>query len=239
MTNGDLLGKVQTVLGPISPRCLGITLTHEHLMFQGSIGLSHTLQEASELAFYEKPVSMETLGRIRYHDALNADNSRLDDIPTAIDEVGLYKQYGGGSLVDATSLGIGRDPIGLARISRATGVNIVMGGSYYVDDRHPPEMDNLSEDDITHQIVGDIKEGVEGTALRTGIIGETGCSWPMTDNEKKVLRASARAQRLTGAPILIHPGRNEVSPLEIIEVQTGNYLDENDIVRFHDSYHRC
>ena len=33
-----------------------------------------------------------------------------------------------------------------------------------------------------------------------------------------MLRASGRAQRLTGAPILIHPGRNETAPLEIIEV---------------------
>ena len=218
MTDGNLAGKVQTVLGPISPEQLGITLTHEHLIFRGASRTSYQAQNASERAFYEKPVSMETLGRIRYYHAANADNYRLDDVPTAINEVGQYKQYGGGSLVDATSLGIGRDPAGLARISRATGVNIVMGGSYYVGDFHPPEMDDLSEDDIVHQIVGDITEGADGTGVRTGVIGETGCSWPLMDNERKVLRASARAQRLTGAPILIHPGRDEVAPLEIIDV---------------------
>ena len=37
-----------------------------------------------------------------------------------------------------------------------------------------------------------------------GIMGEVGCSWPLLPNERKVLRATARAQRLTGAPILIH-----------------------------------
>ena len=42
----------------------------------------------------------------------------------------------------------------------------------------------------------------------------------LTDNERKVLRASGRAQVLTGAPLLIHPGRDEVAPLEIIEVLT-------------------
>ena len=61
---------------------------------------------------------------------------------------------------------------------------------------------------------------MDDTGIRSGVIGEVGCSWPLTDNERKVLRASGRAQVLTGAPLLIHPGRDEVAPLEIIEVLT-------------------
>jgi phosphotriesterase-related protein len=42
----------------------------------------------------------------------------------------------------------------------------------------------------------------------------------MTKNEKKVLRAAAKAQQYTGAPLYIHPGRRSVTdsrgPLEII-----------------------
>ena len=34
MATGDLAGKVQTVLGPISPEELGVTMTHEHIMFR-------------------------------------------------------------------------------------------------------------------------------------------------------------------------------------------------------------
>ena len=58
----------------------------------------------------------------------------------------------------------------------------------------------LREDDIVDLIVGDITEGADGTGIRSGIIGEVGCDWPLTDNERKVLKASARAQRMTGAP---------------------------------------
>ena len=36
MTNNDLTGKVQTVLGPVDPGQLGRTLTHEHILFDGS-----------------------------------------------------------------------------------------------------------------------------------------------------------------------------------------------------------
>jgi len=215
--NQELAGKVQTVLGPIGPEQLGVTLTHEHLLVDLTVAHSPS-EDASAKGFYHKPVSQETLGQIRYYGAQNADNARLFDVPTAIEEVGLYKQHGGDSLVDATSIGIARDPKGLSQISRATGVNIIMGASYYVAAAHPSDMDHRSEDDLVEQIVRDVTEGVDGTEIRSGVIGEIGCTWPLADNERKVLRASAQAQRLTGAPLLIHPGRDETAPLQIIEV---------------------
>ena len=219
-------GKIQTVLGTIDPHALGVTLTHEHLLIDLSVS-SHQQEAASEREFYEKPVSIETLGRIKYYGASNEDNSHLFDVDTAIKEVERYKQFGGDSLVDATSVGIARDPLGLSRISRATGVNIIMGASYYVAAAHPHDMDSLSESDITNNIVTDIVSGADGTPIKSGIIGEIGCSWPLDKNERKVLQASAKAQRLTGAPILIHPGRDETSPLEIIEVlrDSGAHLN--------------
>ncbi len=215
--NKDLAGKVQTVLGPIPPERLGVTMTHEHLLIEVTMSRG-PLESASARGFYNEPVSQETVGRMRHYAAQNADNSRLSDVSMIIDEVMLYKQYGGDSIVDATSIGMSRDPMGLFRISRATGVNIIMGASYYVAAAHPPGMDSLTEDDIFEQIVRDVTEGVDGTVIRSGVIGEIGCTWPLTDNERKVLRASARAQRITGAPILIHPGRDETGPLEAIEV---------------------
>lgn len=217
-------GHVQTVTGPISPAQLGVTLTHEHLL----IDLSHgreTPSEAGARAIYDAPVSLETLGYIRHYAAPNADNSRVLDVDTAIQEAALYKQHGGDSIVDATSIGISRDPIALARISRQTGLNIIMGASYYAGPYHPADMDDRSEEDIVAKIVEDITEGVDGTGIRAGIIGEVGCSWPLTDNERKALRASGVAQRLTGAPLLIHPGRDERAPLEIIEVLSESGAD--------------
>ncbi len=215
--NKDLASKVQTVLGPIPPERLGVTMTHEHLLVDLAVAHGEP-DNASGKGLYNEPVSQDTVGRIRHYAAQNADNARLFDVPTAVQEVMLYKQHGGDSIVDATSIGIARDPIGLFRISRATGVNIIMGASYYVADSHPAGMDSLTEDDIFEQIVRDVTEGVDGTVIRSGVIGEIGCTWPLADNEHKVLRASARAQRVTGAPLLIHPGRDETAPLEIIEV---------------------
>lgn len=217
MATSGLAGRVQTVLGPIAPQELGVTLTHEHLLIDMS-PLFSPPEQAGAKGFYYEPVTLETAGRIRHWGARNLDNVQLTDVDTAIDETNIYKQYGGGSLVDATSIGIKRDAEGLARISRATGVHVVMGASYYVDAAHPADMDEMSEDDLVWQIVADVTEGVDGTPYRSGVIGEVGCSWPLMPNERKALRASARAQRITGAPILVHPGRDETAPLEIIEV---------------------
>jgi phosphotriesterase-related protein len=58
---------------------------------------------------------------------------------------------------------------------------------------------------------------VGDTGVRAGLIGEIGCTWPWTESEKKVVRAAVAAQRETGAPLMIHPGRNPGAPMEIAE----------------------
>ena len=213
----DQTGKVQTVLGLIDPKDLGMTLTHEHILLDLSPAIEPPEEPAAREFFY-KPVSLETLGYIRFYSLPNADNCKLQDIDAAIEELNLYKQHGGNSLVEVSSIGLSRDPVGLARIARATGLNIIMGCSFYVDAVHPPDMENRSEDDLCNEIVRDIAQGPGDTGIRAGIIGEVGCSWPLTHNERKVLRASSRAQQMTGAPLMIHPGRDEYAPEEILEV---------------------
>jgi phosphotriesterase-related protein len=135
--------------------------------------------------------------------------------------------------VDTTSIGIGRDPLALARISRATGLNIVMGGSHYVPLSYPADMDKRSEQSIADRIIRDITVGVGDTDVRQGIIGEVGNFWPMTDNQRKVLRASAHAQQATGAPISIHPGVHRDSPPQIVEVLVESGADPGHIIMGH------
>ncbi len=79
-------------------------------------------------------------------------------------------------------------------------------------------MDEKSVEELAEQIITDLTIGIKNSGVRAGIIGEIGCSWPLAKNELKVLRAAAMAQRETGAPLMIHPGRNESAPLEIIKI---------------------
>lgn len=165
-----------------------------------------------------EPITLENVGWIRYNHYSNLDNLLVSDENVTMNEVRLFKRVGGGTIVDATTFGIGRDPLALTRVAREVGINIIMGAGFYVDAVHPKDMDSRNENEITRQIIDEIQTGVGETGVKAGIIGEIGCTWPLTDNERKVLHAAATAQQETGSAILIHPGRDENAPIEILRI---------------------
>jgi phosphotriesterase-related protein len=93
-----------------------------------------------------------------------------------------------------------------------------MGSGYYIGASHSPEIRDMSEEEIAEGIVQDIMVGVGDTGVRAGIIGEIGCSIPLEEGERKVLRASAIAQRRTGAALSIHPSPRDDLALEIVNI---------------------
>ena len=212
----SMIGQVQTVLGPIASETLGITLPHEHLLIDFKVMFAEPAAAADKGRAWQ-PVSLDNLGWVRQNFNANLDNLRLLDERVAQDEILLFKQAGGRTVVDPTPRSLARDPLALARIARGTGLNIVMGAGYYVAAAHPPDMDRRSVDDLARELVADVAVGVGDTGVRSGLIGEIGCTWPWTDNEKKVVRAAVAAQRETGAPLMIHPGRHPRAPMDIAE----------------------
>ena len=216
MPTAPLAGQAQTVLGPIAGEAMGITLPHEHLLIDFAVMFREPATGA-ERGLSRQPVSLANLGWVRHHFSSNLDNLQLRDEAVARDEALLFKHAGGQTFVDPTNRGLARDPLALARVARATGLNIIMGSGYYVDAAHPPGMDRRTADDIARELVADLTVGVDGTGVRAGFIGEIGTSWPWTDNEKKVVRAAVVAQRETGAALMIHPGRHERLPLAIVD----------------------
>ncbi len=197
--------KVQTVTGDISASDCGITLHHEHILFDIAGSWSVTPSEATRIALMEAPVAIENLGELRRDPFLSRDNLRQLDVELAIDELVRYKRAGGNTVVDATSMGIGRDANALKAISIATGLNIVMGCGYYLEASHPSYLRRQDINEIQSLIMKDLTRGVEDTGIRPGIIGEIGTSGPLTETEEKVLRAAARAHLKTNAPIYVHP----------------------------------
>ncbi len=87
---------------------------------------------------YLEPLRLDNYYWSRRHHS--RDDLRLTDAAVAIEELTAYRDAGGGTIVDVTSVGLGRDPTALAKISRATGVHIVMGCGYYYVDYHPREL---------------------------------------------------------------------------------------------------
>jgi phosphotriesterase-related protein len=135
---------------------------------------------------------------------LALDNCSLDEEDVAIAELKQFAVAGGITVVDPTCRGIGRNPPALVRISQATGLQVIMGSGYYLHTSHPPELARLSVDEVADEIVAEAREGVGGTGIRIGLIGEIGVSSDFTEAERKSLHGAARAQRRTGLPLMIH-----------------------------------
>ena len=227
MTNVEQSKMAQTVLGLVPQEDLGPTTTHEHLLIDFKV-MYNPPTEATDLHKSLQPVSLENLAWVRYDQFRSRDNMEILDEELSISEALLFKVQGGMTIVDATTIGIGRDPRALARIARATGLNVIMGAGYYVGATHPDGMGAKTPEEIGAQIIEEITTGVGNTGVKAGIIGELGCSWPLDDNERNVLIGGAMAQQETGAAILIHPGRNPKAPFEILDVleERGKSLDE-------------
>jgi phosphotriesterase-related protein len=143
------------------------------------------------------------------------DNLILDDETLIAEELGHYADAGGQTLVDCTAIGIGRDPAGLQRLARRTGLNIVMGTAFYSENAHPHYVRDMGVDDIAALMVLEVTEGVGPTKARAGVIGEVGLTGiprghgrkkvgPITPEEEKVLRAAGRAATRTGVAVSLH-----------------------------------
>jgi phosphotriesterase-related protein len=227
--NQNMTGMVMTVTGPIHPDKLGSTLMHEHLFFHSAGRQTYTPDKNTPATegdqWYEK-LTLENLHLARHQKLSLADNMSLTDEQVAAAEVLYYMSRGGSTIVDVTSLGIRRDPLALARLSVTTGLNVVMGSSWYSKMTHPQDMDDRSVEDLLGKIVRDINVGVDDTGVRSGIIGEVGINGnPLTPNEIKVIRASARASRASGAAISLHwggVGREKFEVARVIVEEGGD-----------------
>jgi phosphotriesterase-related protein len=173
-----MMPHVQTVLGRVSPDALGVVLPHEH----------------TGISLWQIP------GRWDYWE-LTVDDA------VVLPELGAYRTAGGGTLVDLTLPGVGRDPDRLRRYAEATGLNVVMGCGWYRTAYYPAEarIDRRSVDDLADELVREFEEGVGASGIRPGIVGEIGTDKPwLTALEERVHRAAARAARRTGMAITTH-----------------------------------
>lgn len=200
---------VRTVLGDITPDQMGITLPHEHILCDGSVWVRQPT-EASQQAYADAEPTLDNLWWMRQYPNSNRSVVRIVDEDVAVREVLEFKKWGGSTIVELTCIGLGRDVRGLARIARRTGLNIVAACGFYIEASHSDWVRGASIDELADVMVRDIEEGVDGTSIRAGIIGELGISEPFSEGERRVVRAAARAQKRTGAAISVHTAAHAI-----------------------------
>lgn len=216
-TQSALTGKIQTVCGLIEPKELGFTLMHEHILWD--VTRPEVAARVEKDGTPEVTITLENVWEINRRSILDYGNQRNDRYSVALDElVRLKRECANAAVVDLSNFGLKPDPAGLRYLSAGSGVPIVQGAGYYVDEYIPEDMKSASVDALAEEIIGQVRDGCWGTDVCAGIIGEIGCMWPLRPFEKKVLQASAIAQQETGASINVHPGRHEDAVYEIVDV---------------------
>ena len=165
---------VETARGPVDTAQLGPTLMHEHVVTR-----SPGVQENWPHLWDRNAI-------------LDIAERKLAD---------LYRR-GIRSLVDLTTVDLGRDIDLIAAVARRSQVHIVVAtGVWWMPQRY---FSAHGVDAVAELFIRDITQGIGNSGVKAAIIKcatDTAGVTPVIDN---VLRASARAQKATGVPISTH-----------------------------------
>lgn len=171
------MSRVNTVLGPIAAEELGLVAIHEHIGY-GMPGseLDSQWWKTPETAYGE------TVPKLRE-----------------------FHEKGGRTFVDATGICNGRDIDYYRSLSAKTGVHIVASTGFVGGDTALPFFERATVDYLAAQFIHEITVGIGSSGGKAGII-KVGVSrgGRMTDLDKRIYRAAARASLATGVPVLTH-----------------------------------
>ena len=200
---------VRTVCGDRPADRYTAVLVHEHLLFDIAPPGIDATGEA-------KPITMENRWQVDYLSNATPGNARQQDTDVAARELRAFVDDGGDLIVDQSVHGLARDAEGMRRAAEASRCDVVACAGTYTAPYLDAGTAALDVEALTARFVGEVTEGLDGTAIRAGLIGEIGCSWPLEPVERDALTAAARASTATGAGLSVHPGRHPDAPFEIV-----------------------
>lgn len=227
--NKPSTGFAMTVSGPLRVGELGRTHVHEHLYLdcRPILGV-HGYPVVSE-----EPLTLETAAEARWNPGGFPDNYHQTDVDLVIEELKPFREAGGRTIVEVTPSHLSRDPLILKRISEASGVNVVMGGGYYLAPTHPAGMSERSTESVAEELIAEFRNGVGDTGIRPGIIGEVGTGDPVADEELRMVRATAWAHKETDLPISIHLHPWGFEGVKVLDVLQQEDVDPKRVILGH------
>ncbi|MEI6276414.1 MAG: hypothetical protein WCP08_10515 [Prolixibacteraceae bacterium] len=173
--------KIMTVTGEIPVSKMGITLPHEHVLFDLTM--------------------IDSIGINPYN-----KDSVVQRMTPFFEKLKPYKVQ---TFVDGTPEFMGRDPQLLAELSRKTGIRIVTGTGWYAADneRHlPGEIKDLSAEELALIWIGEAKNGIGNTGIKPGVINIAISGSKLSENDKKLVAAACLTHLETGLSIMSYSG---------------------------------
>ncbi|ODM99152.1 Phosphotriesterase-related protein, partial [Orchesella cincta] len=226
---------VTSVTGPVNVDSLGAILTHEHLHMQFDCALQMPPKGLKYPSEPKETFALHNLGVLRQYPYSSKYNTKLDDADSRaimLDEVLRYKSAGGGTIVENTVEGIGRNLGVLKQLSVDSGVTIIAGTGFYVAAAQSHSVLNYKVEDMYNIMMKELLESNKD-GIKCGIVGEIGSSWPIEEFEKRAIQATAQIQLATKKPITFHPGRHPEAPFEIMRIFTEEGGNPEDVVMSH------
>jgi phosphotriesterase-related protein len=184
---------LQTVTGEIHPDALGKTLMHEHLL----IGYP-----GAEV------------------DGVNPGPGAQERVARCVDRIEELKGLGFSSMLDPCPADLGRDVELMAKVAQKTGFQIVCATGLYKQAEggypywHMRQTFGSTVDAMAEIFIKEINEGIGSSGVRAGIIKVATGPGEMTDYERGVFEAAAKASVETGAPITTHTDQGTVGDLQ-------------------------
>ena len=198
-------------------------------------------------------VSCERIGATDYHEhvfqvspLLPGDELVDEDVSRL--EVSLLGSAGIDAMIDATPIGLGRNPSGLARISAATGMHIVATTGchrrvHYTDQTWVLE---LTVSQLAQRMTSDVVTGMpfldpsctlepadhDGAPIRAGVLKVGIDYWSIDDFAHRVIEAIGIAHGHTGAPVMVHLEHGSAA-FEVLEAFTAVGVAPDAVVLAH------
>ena len=172
------LRSIQTTTGTVAPGELGRTLVHEHVL----VGYPGWELDARAPRF-----------------------KRAEAMARAVDQMQELQSHGVGTFLDPCPMDLGRDATFLAELSQQSGMRIICAtGMYFEAEGNTYTFRHLPVDEIVAIYVKEIEEGIGDTGIKAGVIKMATGANVVSDYERKMLTAAARAAKITGVPLISH-----------------------------------
>lgn len=192
-----------SVQGPQPSSGMGFTLTHEHLF-------ADLRPYAEQL---KNPLS------------LNIN----EVVATVLPHLTEIQKLGCKTFIDCTAVGVGRNPLLLQALAKASGMQIVTTtGAYLSNDAQfkPDYFDAMTAEALSEKWLREWREGIDGTDIKPGMIKISVSGGSLTDDENKLVKAAIFTQKKSGMVIGCHvgpwrevkPGTNGTSAMEQIKL---------------------